>query len=187
MTLAQVGRITVAEFERLIALPENADRKLELFNGEIIEHMPTVAHARVMRRLHEFLSAYLRDHAIGEYFPELRLSLPDQPDHDVIPDLVFVRQERLAAINDDEAPLPFIPDLCIEIQSPGQSKTLLQDKARYYLAHGARMVWIIYPKKGMVEWLTPTDGDFVVGGEALTGGAVLPGFSVTVSALLTLP
>ena len=33
--------VSVDEFERILALPENRDRLLELINGKIIEKMPT--------------------------------------------------------------------------------------------------------------------------------------------------
>jgi len=186
MMLAQGERITVDEFARLIALPENANRKLELFNGEMIGKMPRPTHSRIARRIAEMLYEYLRSEAIGEYFPDVHIELPDDPLNGVNPDLAFVRQERLGEIEGDRA-LPFMPDLCIEIQSPGQTVKLLTDKAAYYLAHGARMVWLIYPAKGVVEWLTPTERHLLVGEDAVVGGEVLPGFSVTVAALLTLP
>ncbi|MDZ4767751.1 MAG: Uma2 family endonuclease [Chloroflexota bacterium] len=186
MTLAQVGRITVAEFERLIALPENADRKLEFFNGEIIEEMPDSLHASLGFHIATLLGDYLKVHPGGRGFVEPRIRLPDQSEHDVIPDVAFVRQERLEDII-RRAPLHFVPDLCIEIQSEGQSRKLLRDKAAVYLAHSGQMVWLIYPDKKLVEWLTPDADEILFSDDVIDGGAVLPGFSVTVSALLTLP
>jgi len=186
MMLAQGERITVDEFARLIALPENANRKLELFNGEIIEKMPSKIHASLAFRIAYLLGVFLESHPIGRGLIEQRVSLPDQPNHDLIPDVAFVAQGRINK-HDDEGVLSFMPDLCIEIQSPGQTVKLLTDKAAYYLAHGARMVWLIYPAKGVVEWLTPTERHLLVGEDAVAGGEVLPGFSVTVAGLLTLP
>lgn len=41
----QTRRYTVAEFEQVIALPENQDRYFELIDGEIVEKMPTEEHS----------------------------------------------------------------------------------------------------------------------------------------------
>lgn len=72
-----------------------------------------------------------------------------------------------------------MPDLAIEIQSPGQSDKLMSDKADYYLANGTRMVWIIY-KKRIVEVRTQDDRQLLNEDDILDGGDLLPGFSVAV-------
>jgi Uma2 family endonuclease len=57
----------------------------------------------------------------------------------------------------------------------------MRDKAAYYLANGARLVWLVYPKKRMVEVLYP-NGEFDIfsEGETLSGGEVVPGFTMAV-------
>ena len=44
MALEQTKTYTIEEFERFLALPENADRLFELIDGEIVEKMPTEEH-----------------------------------------------------------------------------------------------------------------------------------------------
>ncbi len=51
----------------------------------------------------------------------------------------------------------------------------------YYLAHGTKMVWIVYPRQQMVEVLTLTERHLLTINDTLTGGEVLPGFSLTIS------
>ena len=41
-------------------------------------------------------------------------------------------------------PYPKAPEICIEIVSPSNSKTEIQDKIDLYLAKGAQEVWIAY-------------------------------------------
>ncbi len=72
-----------------------------------------------------------------------------------------------------------MPDLCIEIQAPEQSEKTLIEKATHFLAHGGRMMWIIDPDKGIVKWLTPSERRLLIGDDE-----VLPGFEITVKALL---
>jgi Uma2 family endonuclease len=62
----------------------------------------------------------------------------------------------------------------------------MRDKARYYLANGVRLVWLVFPEQKVVEVYTPDD-EYVVGeNEALNGGDVLPGFTLAVSSIFDL-
>ncbi len=93
MALGQTTRITLEDYEQIILLPENQDRKLELFNGEIIEKMPTPLHSLILRHLLRALEALLVGHPLGELFIKTRQRLPDDPILGLIPDLAFVRAE----------------------------------------------------------------------------------------------
>jgi Uma2 family endonuclease len=181
--LALHDKMTVTEFDRLIALPENADRHLELFDGEIIETVPNKAHSSLAFHIGGLLTLYLLKNAIGRGLSEQRISLPGQDVNDVLPDVAFITHERYAS-DPEPGPLRLVPDLCIEIQSSGQSEQYMFDKAHWYLAHGGRMVWVVYPEKGIVEWFTPTYRRLLVNGDSIDGGDVLPGFSVTVAEVL---
>jgi Uma2 family endonuclease len=180
MTQTHATRLTVDEFERLLALPGYQDRRIELINGEMVEAMPGFAHARIATKLIVLLHAYLTQRPIGQVFVELRLSLPGLPLESRVPDVCVIigRDAELAQLEDGDA-LPFVPDLCIEIASPGQPMALLSQKAAFYLAHGGRMVWLIYPDRGIVEWLTRDGRDLLTGQMPIDGGDVLPGLTLT--------
>lgn len=76
--------------ERIIAQAENADRRLELVNGEIIEKMPTQLHALVVYYLIIGLHNYLKDHPVAWVLPEARYELPHDPDNSSIPNISVV-------------------------------------------------------------------------------------------------
>ncbi len=76
-----------------------------------------------------------------------------------------------------------MPDLAVEVQSPGQNDKLMVDKARYYLDNGTRMVWLIYPEKNLVEVLTADDRQLLTPPQMLSGGDVLPDFAFDISKL----
>ncbi|MCK6578710.1 MAG: Uma2 family endonuclease [Anaerolineae bacterium] len=76
-----------------------------------------------------------------------------------------------------------MPDLAVEAQSEGQSDRFMADKAHLYLRGGSHMVWILYSTRQIIEVLTPTDRHLLTVNDTLTGGAVLPGFSVPVREL----
>jgi Uma2 family endonuclease len=54
-------------------------------------------------------------------------------------------------------------------------------KADFYLRNGGRMVWLIYPEQRIVEVLTQQDRQLLTENSTLTGGDVLPEFSIPVS------
>lgn len=173
-------RLTVDAFARLLAQPDYQDRHIELIDGEIVEEMPNSTHASLAFRLAFLLGTYLSGNPIGMGLVEPRVQVAD---HSLIPDVAFVSAARASLITPDQA-LSFVPDLCIEIASPGQPMALLSRKAAFYLTHGARMVWLIYPDRGIVEWLTPTARDLLTGQMAIDGGDVLPGLALTVAEVL---
>lgn len=72
-------RITVFEYERIIAAAENANRRLELINGEIIEKMPTQLHALIVHLINGFLFVFLRGTSGGVGVPRGTLSTTRRP------------------------------------------------------------------------------------------------------------
>lgn len=171
------AKISAAQFEAFLARTENAGRRFELINGEIIAKMPTQLHAYIIHMLSGFLFVFLRQHPLGYALVEARYRLPGD-DNDLLPDLSFVAKGRGPLVHSGAA--PYMPDLAVEAQSEGQSERFMLDKALRYLAHGTRMVWIIYSARRIVEVLTATERQLLTVEDTLTGGDVLPGFSVPV-------
>lgn len=178
MALLKAQPITTDVFERLLNKPENSDRLLELINGEIAEKMPTQLHALLASLFNTLLGIYVRNNPIGWVFSEVRVKLPNDKLNDRIPDIAYVLKE--GRVFDPNAPLSYMPDLVVEIQSPDQSDKFMLDKANYYLANGTRMVWLVYPQKRLIEVLTATDRRLLTEADTLEGGELLPGFSVSV-------
>ncbi|MCS6835390.1 MAG: Uma2 family endonuclease, partial [Anaerolineae bacterium] len=96
------------------------------------------------------------------------------------PDVSFIRD---ATRIPPDGPILGMPDLAVEILSPGQSERFLLDKALAYLSYGATMVWLIYPHKRLVEVLTASERRLLCEEDNLEGGALLPGFSTPIKAL----
>ncbi len=54
----------------------------------------------------------------------------------------------------------------------------------FYPAHGARMVWLVYPAaKRLVEVLTTAERHLLTATDTLTGADELPGLQITISEL----
>lgn len=74
------------------------------------------------------------------------------------------------------------PDLAIEIRPPADAIAGLLRKMKLYLAHGARLGWIVLPEERSVLVAAP-DGAVraLPAGETLDGRAVLSGLRIPVA------
>lgn len=183
----QTRSYTIEEFDEFIALPENADRRFELIDGEIVEKMPTEEHGVIVSILSGEIYILLKQNPLGRLSVEARYKLPEDRRNSRIPDISFTRAERLLPITRKGA-VPQMPDLAIEIKSPDDSVTLLRLKAAYYLANGARMVWLIFPEQRLVEVYRPDEDvlllvDNELRHDVLEGGDVLPGFTLPLQSI----
>jgi Uma2 family endonuclease len=174
-----VARLVSAdEFERILALPENRDRLLELINGEIVEKMPTGEHGLIAHNIDFELGSYNRRHKLGRVGVEVRQRLPHDQLNSRMPDVSFTTARRPIV---RKGGVPEVPDLAVEIKSPSDSVRQMREKAAYYLANGARLVWLVYPAQRVIEVYTPdANVELLVVGDQLTGGDILPGFTMSV-------
>lgn len=167
---------TRSTFETIAA--QNPDWRIELINGEIIRKMPTQLHAYIVGIIAHFILTYLSENPIGYALVEARYGLPDDNENDRIPDLSFISKDKGPLVK--EGPAPYMPDLAVEVQSPGQSDRLMIDKALYYLDHGSRMVWLVYPDRQLVEVFTVDERHLLTADATISGGDVLPGFTLAI-------
>ncbi|NWF70852.1 MAG: Uma2 family endonuclease [Chloroflexi bacterium] len=163
----------------------------ELINGERRNKMPTVfGHSKTIRTTFRLLDTHAVAHELGEVYSETTFVLPDTYDAEWVtgsrtPDVMFITKARLieylAQTSDaDNKPLALVPDLVIEIVSPSDAWSEVDEKIELYLADGVRMVWVLDPQRRKGFVYTPeSDTPRVLKGDALlSGGDVLPGFSI---------
>ncbi|GIL14190.1 MAG: hypothetical protein BroJett038_29100 [Chloroflexota bacterium] len=173
---------TVEEFEQFIAQAENADRLFELVEGEIVEKVPTEQHGVIVVNISTELKLYIRQTGKGRVAVEVRHQLPGDEHNSRLPDIAYYADSSRPVV--EQGAVAQMPDLCVEVQSPDDTPKAMRDKAAYYLANGARLVWLVYPKKRLVEALYP-DGEFDIfsNGATVSGGELLPGFGLAVHAV----
>jgi Uma2 family endonuclease len=172
-------KTTVEQFEAFLALPENADRRFELINGEIVEKMPTEEHGDICLNIGYAFKAYLKQNPIGRAGVDARYRPADDPENDRRPDVyVVVRPNRPVT---RRGAAPGVPDIAVEVKSPDDGVREMREKALFYLANGAQLVWLVLPDKKIVEVYTPHEDSVLVEGDTLTAEPLLPGFSMPVS------
>jgi Uma2 family endonuclease len=115
----------------------------------------------------------------------LQFSVPDDPHQVRGADAVYVPAEQYARVTwGDGLYFPEVPALVIEIISPSESATDVNEKVQDYLAGGARRVWCVYPER---QWVHIEDADaprrVLRRDEMLTDKELLPGFALPLSYL----
>ena len=127
-----------------LALPESDERN-ELFEGKLKPKMsPKYKHATVQGRLFRLLDDWCDQFDCGRIRPEWGVVLRRKDEDWVpVPDLLYVSYERLGVEWEEDEPCPVVPELVIEIISPGQTFGELTHKATDYLLAGVERVWVI--------------------------------------------
>lgn len=174
--------VTLADFERFVQAPANADRLFELIAGEIIEvPPPSPLHAHIAGVIYAAMLRYLADNDLGFAFPDsVSYTLAD--DSEVIPDASFISYARQPSL---PAKFRVAPDIAVEVMSPSNRPRQMLDKIERYLAAGTRWVWVVYPTERVADvYQRADDGDLRLRklgwNDVFDGGEVLPGFQLAV-------
>lgn len=171
----QTKLITAQEFDRVAALPENRDRRLELIAGEIIEVVSNSYSSRIAAAIVGELRAFTKPRRLGGVTGADGGYVVAGERY--IPDAAFISAERQPE-GSHEAYNPLAPDLAVEVLSPGDEQATLRRKLTNYLYAGTT-VWVIDPEARTVEVHSPGQPLQVIHAAGiLSGEPVLPGFSL---------
>lgn len=168
---------TVEEFEQIADSPENRDRLLELVNGVLTEKTLSEQQAIYIGNIFGHIRHYLQQTRSGRVVMEVRHRAPGDSRNARIPDISYIAGNRPPV---EQGSVPQMPDLAVEVKSPDDSWKTMREKARYYLAHGSKMVWLVHPEKRFVEVYTLDEELVLFEDDILSGGEVLPGFQMRV-------
>ena len=175
--------LTWKQFQRLPAEPGS---RLELVRGRLVrEPRPAPLHGRVVSTLTWLLEGFARENGSGVVLVEAGFLLAREPDTVRGPDLCFVSAWRVPVDGYGQGGFwELAPDLAIEVLSPGNRASEMQEKVLDYLAAGSRQVWVVDPRLKSVTVHTPGgEARLLIGGAVLEGGDVLPGFRVELESL----
>jgi Uma2 family endonuclease len=160
----------------LEALPE-ADRG-ELIRGCMRPQPPAdFATWVVAGRMLGHVGVFATKTGLGIAGPRGGFLLATDPDTVLAPDVAFIPWDRFPPKGQRRGFQPVVPDLVVEVLSPSNAAAQVNEKVRIYLAAGVRLVWVVDPVAEVVTVYEP-DGTarLLRPGEALDGGAMLPGF-----------
>lgn len=168
------------------------DARMELIRGEVKRMSLTKPrHGLVCIALSTPLATFVAENALGYVFgAETGFQLESNPDTVMGIDVAYVSHEQVADLGDlasFDKYFPFAPQIAAEVLSPSNSANEMEEKIALYFAAGARLVWIVNPKRNTVAvYETPYGMKLLTINDTLTGGDVLPGFALPVAKIFAL-
>ena len=174
--------LTDKQFYRLCQ--DNRDLRLELTaDGELIIMPPTGSmtgwrNARIMHRLTDWAE---RDGVGLTFDSSTGFRLPNGAKRS--PEASWVRREKWDALTEEEKEgfAPLCPDFVVELRSPEDRITTLQDKMLEYISNGAELGWLIDPKARRVYvYRRGQPTEYLENPEAIAGDPALRGFVLNI-------
>ena len=180
------GLLTAAE---LLRRPEDG-HCYELVQGELRKMAPAgMRHGNLAHRIDRSLSRYVADNNLGElYIAAAGYLLSSHPDTVRVPDLSFIRQERVDAMGPVEGFWPGAPDLVVEIISPTDRRAAVSAKVDEWLAAGAGMVIVVNPRANAHTVTVHPSGQpplTLTEQDTIDGGGVVPGWRLPVQEIFS--
>jgi Uma2 family endonuclease len=177
-----MGARTLLTVEEFAQLRTSETEDFELVEGELIPlSSGTPLHAKIRRRLQRLLEDYFVRNAIGDALDEVDCRLSEN----IVrrPDLSIFLGERLNQIDWNKIPVPFAPDIAVEVLLPSEGAIDMNRKVRDYLGGGSKEVWILDRDNGEVFVHTKSAIRALVGNDLLES-PLLPGFRALISEIL---
>ena len=151
----QTQRLT---YEEYLKSPEIKQR-YEIVDGKMVmAPAPTLEHQSILRQLFRLLDRFVIEHQLGDvWFAPLDVVIQREPLRTRQPGLLFVSHERAGILG------PIIegpPDLVVEILSPGNTRSAMEEKLADYSRLGVRECWLVSPEARTVEVLELLEGSW---------------------------
>ena len=173
---------TKMTYDQYCLLPDDG-KQYEVIDGELfMTPAPKPRHQKIVLRLAEELSRFVRENSLGEVFVAPVDVLLDQ--HTVLePDVLFISTARVSIVKEDAIEGP--PDLVVEVLSPSTFYKDLRKKMTAYSQFGVQEYWVVDPETQTIEVYTRRDDKLQLAQKFSSGEAVesalLPGLRLAVN------
>jgi Uma2 family endonuclease len=179
------AKLTTAD--ELLAMPDDGFR-YELIEGELIRMSPAGStHGQIAVMIAANLFTFVKANGLGAvYAAETGFKLKSDPDTVRAPDVAFVSKSRVDAVAPTHGFWPGPPDFAVEVLSFNDSRRKTDTKAKHWIASGARLVWLVDPKRRTVTvYRSLTDIHEYSESETVNGYDVVPGFTLEVKEIFS--
>lgn len=173
------GRATVQD---VIDVQDREGVLCELIAGVLVEKPVGYSESLLATMIVELLNAFVRSRNLGHVTGEAG-TMQLMPDLVRIPDVAYTSWDRLPGGRrpTDRVPL-LVPNIVVEILSEGNTPQEMAEKRRIYFEAGVDLVWEIDPqRRSATAYRSLTDADPLGENDRLQGGAILPGFELSLS------
>lgn len=180
---AEPTTATLLTADDLLAMPDDGNR-YELLRGELVATpMSSYESSDIAAGIVTALRTYAHARKLGRVAgADGAFILVRDPYTVRIPDVSFVRIERLPPPEQRRRFLELAPDLAVEVVSPSDSANAVHEKVLEYLSAGVQLVWVVHPIQRTVTVYSDGPVAHVLReGDRLNGGDLLPEFSLAVA------
>jgi Uma2 family endonuclease len=172
-----------------IVLPDNVKPALEWVNNRVLAKVtPRPKHGLTQAAFASELRNWARSRGNGIVGTELHFQVqpPGEISRTLVPDVAYASYDRVSFEDLQRNDVPRVaPDVVVEVRSPDDTQTDIDEKVRVYLSAGTRVIFLVDPDNEVVE-IVDTDGR-----RTLYEGSIrhptLPGFMLPLSTLFELP
>ncbi|MDJ0702339.1 MAG: Uma2 family endonuclease [Leptolyngbyaceae cyanobacterium MO_188.B28] len=161
-------------------------KRYEIIDGELyVTRAPHIRHQGAGGKIYFELESWSRQTRLGEPFQTPGVIFT--PTDAVIPDVVWISQERLANGVDESGHLTVAPELMVEILSPGELNEQREKevKLKLYSRHGVQEYWIVSWQLKTIEIYRRLDAQLQLVGTLLVSDQItsplLPEFNASVA------
>jgi Uma2 family endonuclease len=178
---------TLMTADELLHMPDDGHR-YELIKGELLRIAPAGSeHGVTIMNIGIPLGHFVKTHDLGIVFgAETGFKIYSDPDTVRAPDVAFIHRDRIPESGVPKGYWPGVPDLAVEVISPGDTYTEVEDKVEEWLDAGTRMVIVANPRNRTLKvHRSRTEVILLMENDELDGGDVVPGFRVKVSELFS--
>ena len=166
------------------------EQPFEIVNGRRIDKMASgQLHSEIIQKIFILLYLHITQFQLGRLYQETTFILPERRGSKWVmgsrlPDVMFYVGNRIEEYNktntDNTKPIALIPDLIIEVLSPTDLFSDVEDKIFMDLDNGVKMLWLIDPIHKRASIYTPNSTAiqrFHIEGQ-LTAPDILPNFTL---------
>ena len=171
--------------EQLLGMPRDGFR-YELLKGELVKMAPAGSqHGTLAMRVGWRLAQHVESLELGTAFAaETGFRLSSNPDTVRAPDAAFVSQRRVEEAGEVQGYWPGAPDLAVEVISPSDTYTEVENKVLDWLDAGTAMVVVVNPRQQTVTvYRSRSEIAILTAGDTIDGSDVVPGWTLPVQDL----
>jgi Uma2 family endonuclease len=175
--------LTVDQFQRL---PDEEGWLFELVRGHVVrERAPGPLHGRLQSRMAYHLESWMeRRKERGAVMVHAGFVLASDPDTVRIPDVAYVSSARIPEAGYSGRLWRLGPDVVVEVTSPSNTWTDIQERVNDYLGAGTALVWVVDPPTRTVTvYRRGASAERLDGSGELDGEDVLPEFRLRLGEL----
>ena len=182
--MATTTLLTAAELAQMTPEPGH---RYELIRG-VVRRMAAAGakHGQISQEFARRLGNHVVERGLGVVFSsDTGFVIERDPDVILMPDVGFVRAERLPPDGVPNGYVPVVPDLAVEVVSPTDRWVDVEEKVALYLQNGVPLLWLFVPRRRTVRVYAAGRPVEELGEDGvLDGGEVVPGLRLSIAGLL---